>query len=377
MSVSTLRIEKTRPHKRHPLTSWLDWNRGGRKGSFESPHVKEFEMDTTTNCSGLRSCSAQCSYLHSRKMGHSMDLPLGDSIAKQLSELNYKRVIFSGGGEPLEPQNIASFTKILEAASSNDLEAALITNGKHMNADLIPSLLSHLMVLRFSVPPFLHGYHHLRTIQGKIREAVRYKNMQGLDAKIIASLLIRPDTPMDEVRENIFALHDIGVDSIRIKPTHIQKNKTDGKHLKAKAYAELLDFIRALNITNVVISKIDQLLVDPNYQYEYCYYNDFNPFSIGADGLVYACCEHKYKPAFLRGNLNNESAQEVLRRTNSHPFSIRKGCFVGCKGHLANVALSKLAEAYQEQEAGIFSNPEYQQIADEALVYLVRTNSKS
>ena len=252
----------------------------------------------------------------------------------------------------------------------------MLTNGRFLVADVLPSLLPHLAVLRVSIPPFLQGYDHLQTIHSQIEAAVGFRNEQGLGAKIMASLLIRPRTPKEEIASNISILSELGVDSIRLKPTHM-RTSGDKKYLDIRAYHEILEFIRSLNAPNVVISKINQLQTRTEFRYPLCYYSDFNPFNIGADGKIYACCEQKYKIPFLRGNLNQESAKQVLERTQIFPFPVKEECFAGCKGDLANIALSRLVEGYKQQGDNIFAQAKYQEVADEALVYLVRSSPQA
>jgi len=357
------------------LLPWLRWNAGGRKTPFSGSLVQEVELDTTTQCSGLPSCREQCTYAHSRNRGDYLRLELADEILDQLFSLGLRTVVFSGGGEPLEPENVG-FSEILQLASSKGFEAELLTNGMFLTPDRLPAILPHLRLLRFSIPPFLKGYSHLKALFDRIKGAIEYRNQQGLEMVIMASLLIRPDTPEEEVQEDVRVLVGLGVDKIRFKPTHTWETG-ENLHLKVRAYQQIIDFIGALDHPQVTVSKIDRLLKVEDVDSLSCYYADFNPFVIGADGLNYACCEHKYHGEYQRGDLNAQSAEEILSFTGQNPQLILPGCFMGCKGDLANRYLHLLVQGYASLGEDMFSQVPYQELADAALLSLVRSHPRN
>lgn len=266
--------------------------------------------------------------------------------------------------------------EVLKLASSKGFEIELLTSGKFLAADILPLLLPHLAVLRISVPPFLHGYNHLQTIRDQIKGAVDYRNREGLKTKIVTSLLVRPDTPEGEIVKDVQILSGLGVDSIRFKPTHVYDERGN-LYLDIFAYQGIMGFILGLNNPKVIISKIDRLAKDGARNYSCCYYTDFNPFVVGADGKNYACCEHKYHDEYQRGDFNNQSAEEILEFTSQNPQAILPGCFTGCKGDLANRFLYALIKGYELMGDSIFSREEYQKIADEASISLIRSHPRT
>lgn len=356
--------------KYQPLHAWLKWNRAGRTGRFINPLVREAEMDVTTSCSGLPSCARDCTYLHSRKLGAQLAASQADSILHQLRELNIRRIIFSGGGEPLESP---FFLDIIGKARTEGFEIEILTNGKFLTAGIVPSLLPHLSVLRISIPPFLRGYCHLDAIHDQIQAAVEYRDKNALNMRIIASCLVQPDTPRKEIVSAVSSLTALGIDGIRFKPTHFWG--ADGcLHLDILRYREVTDFILSLQHPNVSVSKIDRLLSTDGVSLPFCYYADFNPFVVGSDGKNYACCEHKYHPEFQRGDFNRQSAERILSFTVQHPQLKQRGCFTGCKGDMANRLLSFLLQGYQIYGDDLFDRRDYQLAADEALVSITRSN---
>ena len=363
---------KTAPLRYQPLLDWLQWNHSGREGIFRSQLVREVEIDTTTNCSGLPSCAKDCTYRHSRGAGHALRPNLAERILEELYDLGIRRAIFSGGGEPLEPANLSSFLQILELSNSKDFEVELLTNGRFLTADILPKLLPYLAVLRVSIPPFLNGYSHLQTILPHLKNAVQYRTRQELELQITASLLIRPDTPEQEIRGDIKNLSRLGIDLIRFKPTHIWDYKGH-LYLDIPAYKNIIKFILGLNHPRVTISKINRLFEVGSLNYRYCYYSDFNPFVIGANGKNYACCEHKYHTPFQQGDFSSQSSKEILG-AKMHPQRVLAGCFAGCKGDLANRFFYLLVQGYERLGVKIFLNEEYQQIAEKTLLALKRSN---
>ncbi len=306
-----------------------------------------------------------------------------------------EKLIFSGGGEPLEPfpdeiyrdiarkakiknvpgvQNIAiNFIGILNVAGYFGFENVLLTNGVYLGWNISPQILRALKLLRISIPPVLHGYDHLDRIHDNIEAAVCYKKDQDLPVKIVASLLIRPDTPQGEITDRIATLNDLGVDLVRFKPTHLWRE--DGsRSIGTTNYHDITQFILGLNHPKVKVAKINRLLTeDVMRTYNSCYYADFNPLVIGADGLNYACCETKYLPAFKRGNLHQNSILEILGLVSQKPQPVLPACFSGCKGDLANRHLHVLVKAYQAKTDAIFDEPKYLEHAEAALAALVRS----
>lgn len=359
--------------KYQPLRAWLRWNQAGRSGRFVNALVREAEMDVTTSCSGLPSCARDCTYLHSRKLGAQLAVSQADSILHQLRELNIRRIIFSGGGEPLES---LLFPIIVERAGATGFEIEVLTNGKFLTAGIVPSLLPHLSVLRISIPPFLRGYCHLDAIRDQIQAAVEYRDKNALNMRIIASCLVQPDTPREEIVSAISSLTALGIDGIRFKPTHFW-GAGGCLHLDILRYREVTNFILSLQHPKVSVSKIDRLLGTGLASPLFCYYADFNPFVIGSDGKNYACCEHKYHLEFQRGDFNRQSAEEILSFTVQHPQLKQRGCFTGCKGDMANRSLSFLLQGYQIYGDALFNKYIYRLAADNALVSISRSNPQT
>jgi hypothetical protein len=347
-------------HKK--LLPWLRWNYNGRRGAFHSPLIREVELDTTTQCFGLSSCRDDCTYRFSRNLGLVLPPNSALNILERLRSLGLKRVVFSGGGEPLNPQN-PGFPKILKNAAGQGWETELLTNGLFLSADRLSSILPFLKTLRISIPPLINHYHHLANIEDKLRDIVHYRDCAQLKTRITASLLIRPDTPEAEIKQDITVLINLGFDLLRFKPTHVWRG--DGQlYLDIPAYRRLIQFIVGLNHPKIIVAKIDQLLDLAPATYPLCYFADFNPFVIGANGLNYACCEHKYQV-------------EYERPDPFSPVTVRPDCFAGCKGDLANRLLDRLVKGYAQYQEKLFGFAPYLELADLILPALIRSHPQT
>lgn len=358
-----------------PLLDYLKWNASGRVPPLRNPLVKNIELDPTTVCPGLPSCWDNCTYAHSRGLRYTMGLPLAEKILSSAASLGINSILFSGGGEPLVPVK-SNFTAILKMAHSKGFECSLMTNGIFLDEGTIPEILPYLKTLRVSIPSIGKGYDHLAVIKHGLEKAVNYRRSKDLGLEIAASVLIYPDTPFDEIDIKIFILDSIGLDTIRFKPAHVRKENGD-LHLDISAFNKAVTHLQAHRNPKIRISKIDQLQTKSDEHYDNCYYHDFNPMVAGADGNTYACCEHKYQPDFLIANLKLSDAEEMLDAAGTEPFKVRKGCFAGCKGDLANMMLNRLVEAYAKVGDNIFLDLANRILADNALIYLTRTDPRS
>ncbi|PIS28655.1 hypothetical protein COT42_07380 [Candidatus Saganbacteria bacterium CG08_land_8_20_14_0_20_45_16] len=147
----------------------------------------------------------------------------------------------------------------------------------------------------------MFGYDHLAVIEPKLRGVLKYRERFGWPCEIIASMLIQPKTPEGEIRERVVGLLAMGIDAVRVKPTHFWVGNQ--MFLGIEAYRDIFGFVQTLAGPRVSISKLDRLLaLDLPRDYPFCFWADFNPFVIGADGINSACCEQKYQQAFQRGD---------------------------------------------------------------------------
>jgi len=202
--------------------------------------------------------------------------------------------------------------------------------------------------------------------------------------KIIVNILMAPAMPQSELEALIRMFSQMGVDGIRLKPLH--ERQTDGTFIvRPGEYRMHLKTIRALlsderlRRPDVTVAKIDALLAYeevPRNVPRYCWYSDFNPLVLGADGHLYACCEMKYeKPPFDKGYLvpEEDNLMDLLLREGTPQPVIAMRCFKGCKGYVPNNDLQLLLDKYASDGDTIFEHSEAIAIRDRVLANLPRT----
>lgn len=358
-----------------PVSQWLKWNFSGRKVPFQSPLLREIEFDTTTACTGLPGCREVCTYAHTRQAAPLFMTPeFAERTLTDIHRVGFRSILFSGGGEPLTPENV-HFSEILQTAERIGFENHLVTNGVFLGAERIPEILPFLRLLRLSVPPATAGYDHLAVIGPTIARVLGFRQEQQLKMEVSISVLVNPDTPFSAIDRVIETAEKIGVDKIRFKPVH--ERKDGGQFIDIKKFGPLVAFLQQKQNPRVTISKIDWLQTRPDVAYEFCYYADFNSFNIGADGRVYSCCEQKYRPDFLRGDLNQKSASAVLEDLHKNPFRVREDCFAGCKGDIANILLASLVQSFDDFGNPFFEMAFFAKTCEQLLTYLSRSNPRA
>jgi MoaA/NifB/PqqE/SkfB family radical SAM enzyme len=199
---------------------------------------------------------------------------LNPSVAKyalrRARELGYTGVLFSGGGENLEPAAYDNFLGILKYAKEEiGLRTNLATNGLYLSQNNALVLARLLDTVRFSVSPTTQDYCHAGVIAPNIvqfRKAVDLIRQQSDDyvpTKIYANILMSPDMRVEELEAILRMFSQIGVDAIRLKPKH---EKLKGVFtIRPAAYSKLLTRIAeitkdsSLRLPKVTVAKLLRL----------------------------------------------------------------------------------------------------------------------
>jgi MoaA/NifB/PqqE/SkfB family radical SAM enzyme len=354
------------------------------------------EVDTTTECNGTLGCTLYCTYRDKHTKGIVLDYDLGCYFFNKVAELGVRGVLFSGGGENLENCSYDRFLSLLKYAKKvKKLHTSLATNGRYLSFDRIQELSLYLDSLRISIPPIREDYCHAGLIAPSVtslRKIIR--NLTAVQAehgagkfepmKIIINILMSPKMPQSELESLIRMFSQMGVDGIRLKPMHEFQNDGTFK-VRPNEYIRHLETVRSLisderlRRPDITIAKIEGMLAHdsiPRTMPKYCWYRDFNPLVLGADGHLYACCEMKYeKPPFDKGHLvAAEDNLFDLLGDQETPHPITKGnCFEGCKGYLPNIDLQLLLDRYKGLGEAIFEHSETIAARDRVLASLPRT----
>lgn len=382
------------------LLDWLRWNLAGRpdKGNTFSvfKYGRQFpvycEVDTTTECSGTLGCTLHCTYRDKHTKGVVLDYDLGRYFLDKACDLGVRGILFSGGGENLEACAYDRFLSLLKYAKRDKgLDTILATNARFLSFDRMQEISLYLDSMRISIPPNRGDYCHAGLVAPSVtalRKVVLSHIVLGAGRdntmKIIANILMSPQMPQNELEALIRMFSQMGVDGIRLKPMH--EFQDDGSFkVRPTAYARHIETIHTLisddrlRLPEVSVAKIHGMLsleITPRLQPQYCWYRDFNPLVLGADGHLYACCEMKYeKRPFDKGQLlHKEDNLSDLLGVQKTPHPIMKAnCFKGCKGYLPNNDLQLLLDKYGELTESIFEDCEAIAARNRVLASLPRT----
>lgn len=379
------------------LLDWLRWNVDNRREEgfniFDySKTIKlTCEIDTTTICKHRLSCTPYCTY----KAKHTDDVVLDTSVGKYVldkaKKLGFQGVLFSGGGENLEPAAYQNFLKLLTYAKEElGLETNLATNGLYLTERYIRDIAWKLDSIRFSISPSENVSSSKVLVAPPIHKFCHYvKSFKNTSedyspTKVYANFLISPGTKREDIELLVRMYSQLGLDGIRLKLRH--ERQDDGEIVvraaESRHHQETISaLINDSNLTrpNIIVSKLPDLLrliENPQSEPGSCWYRDFNPLILGADGRLYACCEFKYdEEPFLLGKVSHteDNLVELIQLRQSPQPIVPKMCFKGCKGYLINSDLTFLLEQYNEKREKVFDYSENVAVRDRLMRNLPRT----
>ncbi len=390
------------------ILKWIEWNVDHDRTSglfnpfsFKAQYEPDFEMDITLQCSTTPACARDCTY-REQHGERTLDEETGVYVLEKAYATGFAGVLFSGGGECLEPGAYKVFLEVLRAAKAIGLRTHLATNGLYINDKNVDELVSKLDSIRFSVackaqlevamdgvvrtdlfPPHVQ-FSHIGLLGESISKVRRVVDAVGSSTQLWANVLMSSEMSMDELRGTILMLSHLGIHGIRLKAKHIY---TKGAfYLNPKLFIghmreiEVLRELMGKRLPEITVSKIGRLLREQPAKLEHitpthCWYGDFNPLVVGCDGRNYACCEMKYQKPFRCGEVDRriDNFHEMLR-SRSPQRIIGSKCFIGCKGFLMNRDLQYLLDEYKRSGKGFLADPENKQIHDRVLKGIARTS---
>lgn len=321
------------------------------------------DIDLTTLCNNR---CPNCTYLDQRILpAQFLPKELAKKAIDQASAFGIKAVTFTGGGEPtLHPD----FSEIVAFSQRQGLKAGLITNGLNYNQQIATRTLPYFSWVRFSLDagtPSVYANSHglgarpfLRTINN-IKQALAIREKSALPVILGASYLVsEPNRPDFEAAINL-TLGKIGLDRLQFKPMRLANHRLPGK-----AY---IDFER-LGSANKLLAEIvggsphanrvilSRFSMQTKRTYHHCLGQQWTT-ALGSDGKLYICCEHKYDPRFLLGDLAADSLPSIWRSKRREQLigslNPKQSCFLGCKLHEMNTLLTDALIAPDRLEESI------------------------
>ncbi|MBF0588474.1 MAG: radical SAM protein [Magnetococcales bacterium] len=237
-------------------------------------------------------------------------------IIEDFSEIGVRAVTFSGGGDPFYyPPLPQSLEKLAEA----DIRFAALTNGARLDGRLAELFAAYGSWIRISLDGWdRNSYAQYRNISPT--EYDRMWNNMAQFKKMNTGCLLGVVIVIDQknaphVYDMVRALHDIGVNSVKLSPCIIsndQQKSIDYQSSCADAVTEQIE--RAINDFHS-----DQFQISNGYRlqlqtfhkaYHWCPYVQINPV-IGADLNVYTCHDKAYN--IEQGLLFSMQKQRFIR----------------------------------------------------------------
>ena len=309
------------------------------------------DMDLTNKCD---SRCPNCSYLDQKHLPRRyLPLELAKQIVAQAAAFGVKAITYGGDGEPVPHNGLGD---LMEFSTEAGLQNGLVSNGASFTVGKAERMLPHLKWVRFSLDagsPAVYQVSHglagksFSRVVSNIETAVSTKVRSDLSARIGISYLFFQADPRDfEMAAKIAA--GLGVDYIQFKPMRMfDESAVGGRSFDVvrleEARAALDELAEASeNRDQIIISRFSDL---STRTYDRCYGQQWAT-AVGSDGKLYVCCEYKYNPRFLLGDLKEHTLEEIWkseeRKRTLEQLDVPSSCFLGCKLHQVNTVLSQL-----------------------------------
>tara|TARA_Y100000310_G_scaffold329947_1_gene400700 strand:- start:26381 stop:27442 length:1062 start_codon:yes stop_codon:yes gene_type:complete len=267
-------------------------------------------------------CNHQCvfcalDFLENR--GLEIDKNVMIRTLEDMASVGVKYTMFAGEGEPLLHKDIGLF---VQKANNSGIEVSITTNGVPFNQKKREECLPYLSWIRFSIDSgSSENYSQIHKTQesdfekvlGNIKQAVTYREKNGLDVGICAQFLMIPQN-MGEVGKLAGRLKDIGADHLQIKPYSHHPQSDNNLVVNSGEYNKIEEQFKGFNSDEFHIkfrrSAIEGLQEPRNYSQ--CHALPFFALT-DAMGDVWPCNLFYGDKKFSYGNLNNELFSEIWK----------------------------------------------------------------
>lgn len=268
-------------------------------------------------------------------------------VIDQLSGLELKSVILSGGGEPLMNPHTPY---AIEYAKSKGLDVGVITNGLRLDEKISEVISENCTWCRISVDadsPELYkkthgvGRRSFERVIRNIESLCKTKSKMKSNCTIGAGYLTREDTIEGMVGFTKLS-KELGVDYIQFRPFHEDFTPIDKQLERAKQYENK-------NFKIITSEQKYSRFNDENKRpYRECLSMNFIAV-ISADMKVYTCCHARGKEIYTIGDLTKESLREIWEQRKDYTLweEITKNCPLFCEADTHNRVLSNIVRPKQ------------------------------
>jgi MoaA/NifB/PqqE/SkfB family radical SAM enzyme len=279
------------------------------------------EVDPTAFCN--HDC-VRCSYTQEidgpRKetiyqQGHVLNDARFIELLDEFTEIGMRAITFSGGGEPLTHPNING---MLKSVIDHKLEFGVITN---LSVAVDMDLLGKATWVRVSLDAatkqthtFLHRPRGLRQDFDRVTSNICALRKANDQLDIGLNFIIQPENYL-EIFDAAALGKELGASYIRFVPaistTPLDYSKIWGEISQQQEKALSLC---TNNFTVQIQKERFSALANSKKNYSSCHKQRIHPL-LGADGIIYPCCQLKYYPQHNLGSIYEGSFREVWEGT--------------------------------------------------------------
>ena len=275
-------------------------------------------------------------------------------VFDRMEEAGLKRLIFSGGGEPLmNPDTIAGMAYATEIG----LDVGLFTNGSLLSISRIDKILeTNPSVIRISLNAgteeshrLFHGleYPHFQRVINNIRYLTTEKQRRKLSVEVSIAVIVTP-LNFDTILDMSDILSDIeGINYLNIRPTINYANHTkminrgvdEGTQYVVENHPNYANdykafftsgeqfsqdfFDEVIGLANIAKERLKGKITVNIPEHKFEALTEVEPslkeclaspwaLGVGPDGLVYVCVEHNMAAEYCIGDLKTQSFSEIL-----------------------------------------------------------------
>ncbi len=290
------------------------------------------------------------------------------NLSKDFIEMGVRAINWTGGGEPTV--NPALKEVITYIGKNSNIKMGMFTNGTLLDRhDLFDSLVNYMTWVRFSVDAgTAENYNKIRRVRknqdwnkmiSNLERLIKTNNRNGNKLDIGVGFVVTPDT-YREIMDFAKTFSNFDIDYCQFKPEIVNREKEKGIQREVKFWNEEIQprLLEAKEILGDKFQingyKFDDLTSDPlmyGRNYKKCMGSQIQP-SVGADGEVYVCVNHRGYKEYSYGSLFDKSFKNIwedIVTRNKLMYQIDKvECFANCtklcKSHESN---KKVWEIYE------------------------------
>lgn len=250
-------------------------------------------------------------------------------LIDELSEVNCKGIVFSGGGDPLTYPHIL---EVIEYASAKGLMCSLITNGGMFETIDLERLIRSVTLMRISIDAYdeesyksIHSPKNSEdTFERLCNNIKKLANMSERKCKLILTYIL-DEKSVNYVEKFYKIAIALNVDGIDIKTEH-SISYVKKQVLRDTAREQLSKHgMDKIKVSFDLVKRRNKFAIGK--WVKLCYQCVIEP-----DGEVYPCC-HTIKPEFLIGNINETGFfdiwyGETYKNLIRNFYAMNQGCSI-------------------------------------------------